>query len=65
MSAVEFGLASQAPFVETPSYLPFEEHYNQAATVDHSEDRENPVDEPSSEAGFERIVGRSAVLRRV
>src|SRR5215468_9905277 len=65
MSAVEFGLASQAPFVETPSDLPFEEHYNQAATVDSSEDKDYSVEEPSSEAGFERIVGRSAVLRRV
>lgn len=64
MSAVEFGLASRAPFLETPSHLPFEEHYNRAATLDSSEDKDYPVDEPSSETGFERIVGRSAVLRR-
>jgi formate hydrogenlyase transcriptional activator len=64
MSAVEFGLASRALFVETPSHLPFEEHYNRAETSDGSGERDY-LDEPSSETGFERIVGRSAVLRRV
>src|ERR1700688_1260522 len=30
MSAIEFGLAPQIPFVETPSQVLFEEHYNRA-----------------------------------
>jgi len=64
MSAVEFGLASQAPFVETPSHVPFEEYYNVAETLEGPEDKDY-LEEPSSEAGFEPIVGRSAALRRV
>ena len=64
MSAVEFGLASQAPFVETPSHVPFEEHYNVAEALEGPEDKDY-LEEPSSEAGFEPIVGRSAALRRV
>jgi formate hydrogenlyase transcriptional activator len=64
MSAVEFGLASQAPFVETPSHVPFEEYYNVAETMEGPEDKDY-LEEPSSEAGFEPIVGRSAALRRV
>ena len=64
MSAVEFGLASQAPFVETPSHVPFEEHYNVAEALEGPEDKDY-LDEPSSETGFEPIVGRSAALRRV
>jgi formate hydrogenlyase transcriptional activator len=64
MSAVEFGLASQAPFVETPSHAPFEEHYKVAEALEGPEDKDYLL-EPSSEAGFEPIVGRSAALRRV
>ena len=64
MSAVEFGLASQAPFVETPSHVPFEEHYNVAEALEDPEDKDY-LEEPSSEAGFEPIVGRSAALRWV
>jgi len=59
MSAIEFGLASETPFVEIPSHVAFEQHYNGAEANDC------PTDEPTSEAGFEQIVGRSAVLRRV
>ena len=65
MSAVEFGLASQTPFVETPSHVTFEEHYNGAEALDSSEDNDYTAEEPTSEAGFEQIVGRSAALRRV
>src|SRR5246500_4893117 len=64
MSAVEFGLASQTPSVETPSHVPFEEHYNVADALEGPEDKDY-LDEPSSETGFEPIVGRSAALRRV
>jgi formate hydrogenlyase transcriptional activator len=64
MSAVEFGLASQAPFVETPSHVPFEEYYSVAEALEGPEDKDY-LEEPSSEAGFEPIVGRSAALRRV
>src|ERR1700758_1143577 len=64
MSVVEFGLASQAPFVETPSHVPFEEHYNVAEALEDPEDKDY-LEEPSSETGFEAIVGRSAALRRV
>ena len=64
MSAVEFGLASQVPFVETPSHVPFEEHYNVAEALEGPEDKDY-LEEPNSEAGFEPIVGRSAALRRV
>jgi formate hydrogenlyase transcriptional activator len=64
MSAVEFGLASQTPFVEIPSHA-FEEHYNGAEEPEGSEDQNYLADEPTSEAGFEQIVGRSAALRRV
>jgi formate hydrogenlyase transcriptional activator len=65
MSAIEFGLASQTPFIETPSHLAFDQHYNGAEALESSEDKDYPADEPSSEAGFEEIVGRSAALRRV
>ena len=64
MSAVGFGLASQTPFVETPSHVPFEESYKRAEALESSEDEDYLADEPSSEAGFEQIVGRSAALRR-
>ena len=64
MSAVEFGLASQTPFAEIPSHA-FEEHYNGAEELEGSEDQDYLADEPTSEAGFEQIVGRSAALRRV
>ena len=65
MSAVEFGLASQAPLVETPSPVSFPEHYNGGEALENYEDHDYPTDEQSSEAGFEQIVGRSAALRRV
>jgi formate hydrogenlyase transcriptional activator len=65
MSAVEFGLASQTSFVEMPSHMPFKEHYNGAEALESSEDQDYFADEPSSEAGFEQIVGRSAALQRV
>src|SRR5262250_2727874 len=65
MSAVEFGLASQRPFVEIPSPVPFGEHYNRAKALDISENIGDLAEEPSSEAGFEQIVGRSPALRRV
>jgi formate hydrogenlyase transcriptional activator len=65
MSAVEFGLASQTPFVETPSNMPFDEVYNGMESLETLEDKDYLADEPSSEAGFEQIVGRSQALRRV
>lgn len=65
MSAVEFGLASQTSIVEMPSHMPFEEHYNGAEALESSEDQDYSAGEPSSEAGFEQVVGRSAALRRV
>jgi formate hydrogenlyase transcriptional activator len=65
MSAVEFGLASQTRFVEIPSQVPFERHYDGAEELESPEDQDYLADEPSSEAGFEQIVGRSAALRRV
>jgi len=65
MSAIEFGLASQTPFVETPSHLPFDENYSGEEELESSEDNGYLAHEPSSEAGFEKIVGRSAALRRV
>jgi len=64
MSAVEFGLGSQAPFLETPVHVPFED-YKRAGTLEDSEDKNYTTNEPSSEPGFESIVGRSAALRRV
>jgi formate hydrogenlyase transcriptional activator len=65
MSAVEFGLASQTPFLETPSQVPLDEHYHEPKALQLSEEEGYPADEPSSERGFEHIVGRSAALRRV
>ena len=65
MSAVEFGLASQTPFLETPAHVAFEEPSNRAEMLDSSEDEDYPADEPTSEAGFEQIIGRSAALRRL
>ena len=64
MSAVEFGLASQTPFPEIPSHA-FDDDYNAAEVAEGLEDKDNPADEPISEAGFEQIVGRSAPLLRV
>jgi formate hydrogenlyase transcriptional activator len=64
MSAVELGFASQTPFVEKPQ-VPFEEHYHEPEAVEASEDEVYSADEPSSQLGFEHIVGRSAGLRRV
>jgi formate hydrogenlyase transcriptional activator len=65
MSAFEFELASQTPFVETPSHVSFEEHYNKGEALEGFEDQDYLADEPSTEAGFEQIIGRSAALRRV
>ena len=65
MSTVEFGLASQTPFVETPSRVLLEQHYHEPKAAQVSEDEGYVADEPISEAGFERIVGRSVALRRV
>jgi formate hydrogenlyase transcriptional activator len=65
MSAFELGLASQTPFVETPSPLSFPEHYNGAETLESCDDNDYLIHEPSSEVGFEQIIGRSAALRRV
>src|SRR5215510_1804871 len=65
MSAFEFGLALQTPFVEMPSHVPFEEHYNRAEALESPDEDKDYLDEPSSEAGFEQIVGRSPALRRV
>jgi len=64
MSAVEFGLASQTPFVETPSQFPFEERFTGAEVLQELHEQDYPTDEPS-EAGFEQIIGRSAALRSV
>ncbi|HKR30712.1 MAG TPA: sigma 54-interacting transcriptional regulator, partial [Terriglobales bacterium] len=49
--------------IEMPSHMPFE--YNEAETLESPEEKDYTCDEPSSEAGFEQIVGRSAALRRV
>jgi formate hydrogenlyase transcriptional activator len=65
MSAVEFGLASPTPFVGTPSQVAFEQRYGGAEAPESSDEKGYLADEPSSEAGFEQIVGRSAALRRV
>ena len=65
MSAVEFGLASQTRFVEIPSQVPFDQHYDAAEELESPEDQDYLADEPNSEAGFEQIVGRSGALRRV
>jgi formate hydrogenlyase transcriptional activator len=65
MRTVECGLASQTSFVETPSHLPFENSYNGAQGLETSEFEHSTADKPSSEEGFEQIVGRSAALRRV
>ena len=65
MSAVEFGLAWQTPLLEMPSHVPFEDHSSRAGTLEDPEDKDYPTDEPSSEVGFESIVGRSGTLRRV
>ena len=65
MSAVEFGLASQTGFAETFSEIPFVEPYKRTETLEGFKDSDYPADEPSSEAGFEQIIGRSAALRRV
>jgi formate hydrogenlyase transcriptional activator len=65
MSAVEFGLASPTPFVGTPSQVAFEQRYGGAEAPESSDEKGYLADEPSSEEGFEQIVGRSAALRRV
>ena len=65
MSAVEFGLASQTGFAEAFSEIPFVEPYKRTETLKGFKDSNYPADQPSSEAGFEQIIGRSAALRRV
>jgi formate hydrogenlyase transcriptional activator len=65
MSAVEFGLASHPPLVEMPSDVAFKEYSNGSVALDGSEHKDCAAHEPTSEAGFEQIVGRSAALRRV
>ena len=66
MSALEFGLTSQTPFAAIPSHVPFEQDYNgEEKTLESSGDKDYTESEPRSEAGFEQIVGRSLVLRRV
>jgi formate hydrogenlyase transcriptional activator len=63
-AAVEFGSPSQTP-LDIGSHVPFEEDYNGVAAPESPEGGGYLVDEPSSETGFEQIVGRSAALRRV
>jgi formate hydrogenlyase transcriptional activator len=65
MSAFEFGLASQTAFLGTNSQVPFAEDYTRAEALESSEEKDYSDDEPSSEAGFENIIGRSAPLLRV
>ena len=64
MSAFEFGVPPQTPFVEAPLQGRFGESDGFEA-VEGSVEEEYPADEPISEAGFEHIIGRSAALRRV
>ena len=64
-AAIELGRASQPPFVEIPSHVPFEKRYNGAEGLESPEARGYLADGPSSEAGFEQIVGQSPALRRV
>ena len=64
MSAFEFGVASQTPFLEIPTHMPFNEHYDEKESLESSGE-DYLAEEPSSEIGFEQIVGRSAALRRV
>src|SRR5579862_5726485 len=64
MNAVEYELASQRPFVETPPQLLLEEHYEREA-VQASEKGDCPTSEPSSQEGFEHIIGRSLSLQHV
>ena len=65
MSAAEVGLVSQTLFVGTPAHVPFNEDYYETEVLESVADSDHTADEPSSEAGFEQIVGRSAALRRV
>jgi len=65
MSAVEFRLASRTGFAEAFSEIAFGGPYKGTDTLENSEDTNYPADEPSSEAGFEQIIGRSPALRRV
>ncbi len=64
MNAVEYELASQRPFVETPPQLLLEEHYEREA-MQASEKSDCPTSEPSSQEGFEHIIGRSLSLQHV
>jgi len=63
--AGEFALESQTPFAGTPSQARFEQHNSRADALASTEDKDYLANQPSSEAGFEQIVGRSASLRRV
>jgi len=66
MSVVEFGLASQTPFVEIPSQGLFREPYNGAEALESTRASDYADDDkPISKAGFENIIGRSAPLQRV
>jgi formate hydrogenlyase transcriptional activator len=65
MSAVEFGLALPTSLVEIPTRVPFVEHCNAAEELESLEENDCLADEPTSEAGFEPIVGRCAGMRRV
>jgi formate hydrogenlyase transcriptional activator len=65
MSSIEFGVASQRPFIETPSPVQFQEDYDSAELPRDSRENAYLTDEPSSEVGFEEIIGRSSALRRV
>ena len=61
--AVACALASQSPFVGTPSNMRFEENYLGPTQVRQEERCSSH--EPISEPGFEGIIGRSHALRRV
>jgi len=64
MSTIDLGLASPGALVEAASPVFLEEHYDGEA-FEASESENYGVNEPSSESGFEHIVGRSAALRWV
>jgi formate hydrogenlyase transcriptional activator len=63
-AAVDSGPPSQTS-LEIGSQVPFDGQYNRAEALESPEDKRYLADEPSSETGFEQIVGRSAALRRV
>jgi formate hydrogenlyase transcriptional activator len=63
-AAVDSGPPSQTS-LEIGSQVPFDGQYNRVEALESPEDKRYLADEPSSETGFEQIVGRSAALRRV